>query len=405
MGSHLLKGVRRLDPRLGIDIVEDIWLKDGIPQLNHPGIPSGLPIYEAAGQILAPALVDLYAHSGDPGHEQRETLAELAAAALVGGYAQVGLLPSTDPPLESVEALSALQTKARGIPLQWLPLAAITRKNQTLTELGELGSAAIAGFCQDRPMPPLAMLGRILEYLQPLNKPLLLWAWDPAQVGDGLIYEGEGSLRLGLKGIPVTAETSAVASLLELARHTSTPIHLMRVSCARSLELIAQAQAEGLPITASTTWMHLLFSEEDIQRTDYHPGLRLDPPLGSEANRQDLVSGLEAGILSAIATDHQAYTFEEKTLPFGDAPPGCVGLDLALPLLWQQLVEEGSLSPLRLWECLTVGPWQCLGLDPDAAHPWILFDPQAQNKVKWGSHLWWGDPVRGRVVLNGQGLQ
>ena len=416
-GSHLLKQVRLLDPSANIDQAIDVWIENGTlkqlgSQLSHDS--DNTQVHDAQRWLLGPALVDLYAHSGEPGYEQRETLQSLTQSALGGGFARVGLLPSTDPALDSVQALNALQAKTKDIypSPQWLPLAALTQgiQGQTLTELGELASSSIAGFCEDRPLPSLMMVQRILEYLQPYDKPLLLWAWDPSQVGDGLIYEGEESLRLGLKGIPMTAETSRVAGLIELVRRTPTPVHLMRISSARSVELLAQAQAEGLPITASVTWMHLLLSDQDIRRYDYHPALRLDPPLGSEANRQALVEGVQAGILTAIATDHQAHTFEEKTLPFGQAPAGAVGLEFALPLLWDQLVQTGSLSPLALWGSLSQGPLHCLGqtlvpIQSQLTQPLVLFDPDQTWIVdsqtvfaRPQSTPWWGHRMRGKVT-------
>ncbi len=426
-GSHLLQTIRLLDPAQNLDQITDVYLKDGSIQalgssLSSLDLPPQTQQHRAESWILAPGLVDLYAHSGEPGHEQRQTLSSLAQSAWMGGYARVGLLPTTDPPLDSIEALRAFQSKAQGIhPCpEWLPLAALTRHQitplrptsteSTLVELGELAQSEIAGFCHDRPLPSLQLTQRILEYLQPMDKPLLLWAWDPAQVGDGLIYEGEVSLRLGLQGMPVTAETSRVASLIELVRRTPTPVHLIRISCARSLDLIAQAQSDGLPITASVTWNHLLLCDQAIQRHTYHPALRLDPPLGSEANRQALIEGLKAGILSAIATDHQAFTFEEKSLPFGDAPPGAMGLELALPLLWQNLAT--TLSPLTLWGSLTQGPLTCLrrSLDPilTGSHPClVIFDPQSRwtvNTETIGSQShstpWWGRTLAGKVLAH-----
>ncbi len=415
-GSHVLQNVRLLDPVHTLDQVLDVWIEDGILKAvgSLPSVPPETHVHNAQAWVLGPGLVDLYAHVGEPGHEPRETLGGLADAALAGGFTRVGLLPSTDPPLDSVEALGALQAKTKGIwpSPQWLPLAALTKgiQGQTLSELGELASSSIAGFCEDRPLPSLLMVQRILEYLQPYNKPLLLWAWDPNQVGDGLIYEGEESLRLGLKGIPMTAETSRVAGLIELVRRTPTPVHLMRISSARSVELLAQAQAEGLPITASVTWMHLLLSDQDIRRCDYHPALRLDPPLGSEANRQALVEGVQSGILTAIATDHQAHTFEEKSLPFGHAPAGAVGLEFALALLWDQLVQTGALSPLALWGSLSQGPLHCLGqtlvpIQSQPTQPLVLFDLEQTWIVdsqtvfsRPQSTSWWGHTLRGKVT-------
>jgi dihydroorotase len=252
-------------------------------------------------------------------------------------------------------------------------------QGETPTPWGELAQAGAVGFAEVQPLRSLALLRRALEYLRLGKKPLLLWAWDPTLAGQGSLYEGIWALRLGLKGIPASAETAALARLLEMIRSVPSPppVHIMRLSQARSLELIQQAQAEGLPVTASTTWMHLILSEEAVLEHRYDPHLRLLPPLPSAGDREALIAGIRSGSLG-IATDHHPYTYEEKTLPFADAPPGAMGLELALPLLWHHLVETGSLTALQLWSALSLYPARCLNLDPPTLTPhsdWVLFDP------------------------------
>lgn len=203
-------------------------------------------------------------------------------------------------------------------------------------------------------------------------------------------------------GIPQFAETAALAAILELVEVTGTPIHIMRVSTARSVELIAQAKARNLPITASTTWIHLLLNTTSINRIwnqpledqdstiihaiplPYNPNLRVDPPLGNPSDQQALIQGLETGIIDAIAIDHTPYSYEEKTVAFADAPPGMIGLELALPLLWETFVESGRWSALDLWGFLSSNPAICLqqtpySIQPDQPAEMILFDP----KTSW----------------------
>ncbi|MFM7578272.1 MAG: dihydroorotase, partial [Microcystaceae cyanobacterium] len=149
-------------------------------------------------------------------------------------------------------------------------------------------------------------------YLQPWGKPLGLVPIQPRLRGNGVMREGGAAIRFGLPGEPVMTETSAIAAIVEIMEAFSTPVHLLRVSTARGVELIAQAKARNLPLTASVTWMHLLFQSEALG--SYDPNLRLDPPLGNLSDQQALIQGLRAGIIDAIAVDHRAYTYEEKTL-------------------------------------------------------------------------------------------
>jgi dihydroorotase len=419
-----LQGVRLLDPCRQRDGVADVWLRRGrLLLVEATAIPAKIPRLDAAGWVLGPGLIDLYTSSGELGNNGlsagRETLTSLAAAARAGGFTQVGLLPT---PLAGTAAFPVLDQpeqvgryrRRRGDP-RWLPWAALSLggREEAPSPWGELARAGAIGFVTRlggaESLRSLALVRQALEYLRPWNKPLLVWAWDPTLAGSGSLYEGVWALRLGLKGIPASAETAALARLLEVLRSVPSPppVHVMRLSQARSLELIQQAQAEGLPVTASTTWMHLLLSEEAVFESGYNPNLRLLPPLPHAADRKALIAGIRSGSLG-IAVDHAPYTYEEKTLPFADAPPGAMGLELALPLLWQNLVETGALTALQLWSALSLYPARCLGLEPPSLEPgsdWVLFDPTHTWTVSAAtlrSHSqatpWLGKTLRGRVL-------
>jgi dihydroorotase len=221
--------------------------------------------------------------------------------------------------------------------------------------------------------------------------------------------EGADAIRLGLPPIPESAETTAIASLLELVAATgNSHVHIMRVSTARSVELIASAKASGLPITASTTWMHLLLDTKAVK--SYHTSLHLDPPLGTPRDVAALREGVRTGIIDAIAIDHAPYTYEEKVQAFAEAPPGAIGLELALPLLWQHLVETGEFTALELWRALSSRPAECLkkklsAIAPDQKAELTLFDPQQNWKVERknlhtlsSNTPWLGQQLQGRVV-------
>jgi dihydroorotase len=227
-------------------------------------------------------------------------------------------------------------------------------------------------------------------------------------MGNGVMREGAQSIRFGLPGNPAIAESTALAALLEVVAAIGTPVHLMRVSTRRSVELIQEAKARGLPVTASTTWMHLLFNTEDLG--SYNPNLRLEPPLGNPDDQAALIRAVREGIMDAIAIDHTPYTYEEKTVAFAEAPPGVIGLELALPLLWHTLVETGDWSALELWRSISTNPAICLKQPPSAIAPGqpaelVLFNPQQTWKVvrhTLKSHStntpYLGQELTGRVV-------
>jgi dihydroorotase len=215
-------------------------------------------------------------------------------------------------------------------------------------------------------------------------------------------------MRYGLPGDPDYSESVAVATLIELVARLETPVHLMRISTRRSLELIADAQRQGLPITASTTWLHLLFDTTAI--ATYDPNLRLDPPLGNPEDCLALIEGVKNGVIGAISIDHQPYCYEEKTLAFAEAPAGAIGLQWALPVLWDRFVRSGEWTALQLWNALSLKPRHYLHqspqpLSPENSRDFILFDPERSWTVNSESSQslaqntsYWGKTIRGKVL-------
>ncbi|PMB27740.1 dihydroorotase [Fischerella thermalis] len=438
MTSELLQQVRIIDPVSGTDQVADVLIEDGYIQSvtnNISDLPQDTYIQDCSGLVLGTGLIDLYSHSGEPGFEERETLCSLLQAAAAGGFTRISILPDTSPVVDNPAVMAQLLKRRGGqggyggqgsnfYPLSPLspqsPLSptppqlniwgAITLDvaGKQMTEFADLAVAGVVGFADGQPLENTALVRRVLEYLQPLGKPVALWCCDRQLRSNGVMREGPDSLRFGLPGNPAASETSAIAALIELVAATGTPVHIMRVSTARSVELIASAKSQGLPITASTTWMHVLLDTESLK--SYNTNLNLDPPLGNPSDLLALRQAVRTGIVDAIAIDHAPYTYEEKTVAFAEAPPGAIGLELALPLLWQHLVETGEFSALQLWQALSSRPAECLKQNLSAIAPGqkaelTLFDPQQswkvdrQNLRTFSQNTpWLGQQLTGRVV-------
>ncbi|MEH2178153.1 dihydroorotase [Nostoc sp.] len=432
--AELLQKVRVIDPVSEIDELSDVLIADGYIRevASHiSNINSDTQIRDCQGLVLGPGLVDLYSHSGEPGFEERETLLSFLQAAAAGGFTRVSILPDTSPVIDNPALVAQLQKRREGqegqgdkgtrgqggnfSPLSSrLPLlhiwGAITVDiaGKQMTELADLASAGIVGFTDGKPLENLALVQRVLEYLQPLGKPVAFWPSDRQLTANGVMREGTDALRFGLPPIPASAETTAIAAMLELVAAIGTPVHIMRVSTARGVELIASAKAAGLPITASTTWMHLLLDTKAVK--SYHTSLHLDPPLGNPSDMAALRAGIRAGVIDAIAIDHTPYSYEEKVQAFAEAPAGAIGLELALPVLWQYLVETEEFTALELWRALSSNPAECLRQKVSAIVPHqpaelTLFDPQQTWKVERKSlHTlsqntpWLGQQLKGHVV-------
>ncbi|MDY6782443.1 MAG: dihydroorotase [Cyanobacteriota bacterium] len=417
MNGELLRQVRILDPVSGTDRVADVSIAEGqITAIAPPSHsqPDNTKVINCQDKILAPGLTDLYSHSGEPGYENRETLASLAAAALAGGFTRVALLPDTLPVIDTPSTLEFLQRwqqqQLRASTPHFYAWGAISQnlEGKQMTELAELAQRGAIGFADGYPLQNWGLLRRFLEYAAPLKKPIALVATNKQLKGNGIMREGQLSVRAGLAGDPAVSETAAIASLLEIVAATGTLIHLMRISTARGVELIAEAKERGLPLTASTSWMYLLLDTEAV--CSYDPHLRLEPPLGNIEDRKALIQGVKTGVIDAIAVDHAPYTYEEKTVAFAEAPPGAIGLELALPLLWDRFVETGEWTAVELWRRLSSEPQRCLGLSPircavGEKAELVLFDPhRAQTVNRSMLHSlsantpWFNKTIRGRVL-------
>ncbi|MBD2503599.1 dihydroorotase [Anabaena azotica] len=440
MTTELLQQVRVIDPVSGIDNITDVLIADGVIQaiaVNISDISPDTQIRDCRGLVLGPGLVDLYSHSGEPGFEERETLSSLMQAAATGGFTRISILPNTSPAIDNPGLVAQLQKRVQGIgdrgqgnnssptpptssspptppspPLPHLHIwGAMTLDvaGKQMTELADLAAAGVIGFTDGLPLDNLSLVRRVLEYVQPLGKPVAFWACDRLLTANGVMRECADAIRFGLPPIPASAETTAIAALLELVAATGNrQVHIMRVSTARSVELIAAAKAQGLPISASTTWLHLLLDTKAIK--SYNSSLHLDPPLGTASDVKALREGVRTGVIDAIAIDHAPYTYEEKVQAFAEAPAGAIGFELALPLLWQHLVETGEFTALELWQALSNRPAECLQQKVTAVATnhkaeLTLFDPQKIWQVEKKNLYtlsqntsWLGQELQGRVV-------
>jgi dihydroorotase len=408
--NQLFQQVRILDPIAQTDRVADILVIDGeIQEISATTqLPTDVNITPGQHLILAPGLVDSYSHSGTPGHEERDSLASLLTAAQAGGFVSVNILPDTLPALDRASSIMAIDRAYRDIAANipncphlgyW---GALTEQveGKAMTELAELATTQITGWADGFPIANFSLVRRLLEYLQPFGRPIALYACDRQLRGNGLARAGVAALKSGLPIDPVSSETAALSALIEIVADVGTPVHLMRISTRRGVELIAAAKQRGVPITASTTWLHLIANTSDLDT--YNPNFKLDPPLGTPDDQIALIEGIKTGVLDTIAIDHSPYTYEEKTVAFGEAPSGAIGLELALSLLWQNLVVAERLSAIELWQALSTKPAQLLHQSPPTEL--ILFDTQHQWTVsiaslKSRSHntSWLGQTLTGKV--------
>lgn len=365
----LIKNGRLVDPASGLDQVGDLAITSGrisaLGQASADFAPDR--VIDATGKIVAPGLVDLAARLREPGYEHEGMLESELAAAAAGGVTSVVCLPDTDPALDEPGLVEMLKLRARKLSrCRLFPLGALTRglKGETLTEMAELHEAGCVGYSQaEVPVKDTQVLQRALQYAATFGYTVWLRPQDP-WLGKGVAASGPVATRLGLSGVPVSAETIAIHTIVELVRATGARVHLCRISSAAGVELVRQAKAQKLPITADVSINSLMLTDVDIGY--FNPAMRVTPPLRQGRDRDALQAGLADGTLDALVSDHTPVSEDEKTLPFGEAEPGATGLELllSLALKWagaDQSAQPDAVALRRALAAVTTGPVSVLG--------------------------------------------
>jgi dihydroorotase len=318
----------------------------------------------ATARVLAPAFVDPHVHLRTPGREDEETIASGSAAAAAGGYCAILAIPNTDPVVDSAAVLGSLLATARReavVPVGFLASISKGQLGEELTEMGELADAGAAGFTDDgRPVVSAALLRRALRYSEVAGRPIALHCEEPTLSRSGHMHEGRLSAELGIGGWPSIAESVMVERDLALATHEERPVHLMHLSARESVAALRRAREAGTLATAEVTPHHLVLTDEAVRSLD--PNTKMNPPLGSEQDREALLAGLRDGTIGCIATDHAPHSREEKEAPFEAAPFGVTGLETAFAALHTHLVEPGLLPLETLLERMSAGPARAFGL-------------------------------------------
>lgn len=335
---------------------------------------------EARCSVL-PGLVDLSFHLPPHGlHSRTNWLTELNAAAAAGISTICcmleegsGLEDQTSAP--HVHSRSGDEKVSKVLAIGPLNLSRDGR--QVLNELARLIDDGCVAFSNGRQaFSDTRTLKRTLEYAADFDIPLLLQPVDAVWLERACVHQGRVATRLGLPGIPRSAETAVLAQYLEVAREVDVAIHVCRVSCARSVEMIARAKQDHLRVTADVAISHLFFSENDI--SDFNSNMHVVPPLRSPADREALIAGVADGTIDVICSDHQAHDAHAKLAPFPSSAPGVSTAEVMWSLV-MQLIHSGSVPADRALAAVTSNPARLLklaggSLQPGAVADLCLFD-------------------------------
>lgn len=394
-----LKDVSVVDPSQTISSPCDVLVKEGkILDISAPltetdvlARAQGEAVEQINGQgkYLFPGLIDVHTHLREPGQEDKEDILSGSRAAVRGGFTTILAMANTQPVIDkrALVEFVRLQGERAGLA-HVLPIGTVTKGMQgsELAEMADMQEGGAVAFSDDGKNIQNAEVMRLaLEYAKLTGLPIISHCEDKDLAGDGLMRRGLAAGKMGLKGIPASAESVIVGRDLILAEETGGKLHLAHISSAQSVDLIRKAKARGVDVTAEVNPHHLIFCDEDITLTN--TALKVNPPLGSRQDREALLEGLKDGTLDMIATDHAPHTQAEKTRPFAEAPFGIASLEVALSAVWQYLVLPGRLSLERVIEAWSLRPAQRFGLDggtlkAGAAADMVLFDPNHTEVIE-----------------------
>ncbi len=364
----LLTNARVIDPSRGADYRGDVFLAEGVVKdasfgLAAAGVPEGAEVVDCRGAIVAPGLVDMRAFVGEPGFEHLETLASASHAAAAGGVTTLVCQPDTDPVVDEPAIVDFILRRARDTAVVRIhPMAAITKalKGEEMTEMGLLKAAGAVAFTDaHRSVMNARVLRRALTYARDFDA-LIVHHTEDATLSGGDMNQGEFASRLGLSGIPKTAEAIILERDVRLVGDARGRYHAAALTCTESLDILARAKEAGLPITASASINHLSFNDLDI--AGYRSYFKVRPPLRADHDRQALIKALASGLIDVVVSDHTPQDVEGKRLPFSEAEHGAIGIETLLSA-GLRLVHDGSVSLLTLLGALSTRPAQLLGLD------------------------------------------
>lgn len=355
-------GARLLDPATGLDAIGGILTEGELIKAVGPNVTAdlaleGVTVIDCTGLCLAPGLIDMRVHLGEPGEDYKETFASAGRAATKGGVTSMVCLPNTDPVIDDMSVVEFVARRAR---LQGLskvyPYGAVTKglKGHEIAELGLLAESGAVAFTDGfYAVANAQVMRRAMMYARTFDLLICQHPEEPSLSAGGAMNAGETATRLGLSGIPRQAEIIMIERDIRLVELTGCRLHIAHVSTIESVEAIRQAKARGLPVTCDTAPPYFALNEVAIG--DYRTFAKLSPPLRAESDRRAIVDGIKDGTIDCIASDHTPQDEESKRLPFAAAAMGGVGLETLLSVTLE-LYHNGHISVLDALRFVTSAP-------------------------------------------------
>ena len=398
-----------IDPASGFDGPGELLVEDGKILEMGSRVSPGEETIDCEGLVLAPGLVDMHVHLRDPGFTQKEDILTGCAAAAAGGVTSLLCMPNTKPVTDSPEVVAYIREKAKNAKAKVYVTGAITRgmKSEALNDLAALKAAGVTALSDDgRPVENARLMAEALKQAKELHLCVTSHCEDLAIINGGIVNDGAPAKALGLPGMHRSSEDTITAREIILAETNDCAVHIAHVSTRLSVQLIREAKARGVRVTAETCPHYFMLTEEELYRKD--ATFRMNPPLREEVDRQAVLAGVLDGTIDCIVTDHAPHTPAEKA-DFYKAPNGVIGMETSFAAANTALVESGMLSLSGLIAKMSTRPAEILGIEagrlaPGAAADFVLLDPKERWTVdasrfasKARNAIFEGQTLTGRV--------
>ena len=362
----LIKNGRVIDPASGTDDTLDILIEKGkIVDIRARINADNVKIIDASRLVVAPGFIDMHVHLRDPGREDKETIRTGSLAAAKGGFTSILCMPNTEPVNDNRGVTEYIISKAKKESVvNIFPIASISKdqKGENLTDIADLVDAGDVAFSDDgQPVQDSEVMRRALEYSKLLNTLIIDHCEDKNLSEGGVMHEGYYSYLFGLKGIPSSSEETMVARDLILTEKADAHLHIAHLSVKGAIDLVKRAKKKKIKVTAEATPHHLLLNDSHLET--YDTNLKMNPPLRSKEDVQALREAIKEGIVDVIATDHAPHTPDEKDVEFEKAPFGINGLETAVSLILDRLVNKDVISLKKFIEMISTTPARILSLE------------------------------------------
>ena len=362
----VLKNITLINPEYKVNLKNtDVLISEGvitkIGNITKEDI-AGCEIYDFSGKYVVPGLFDMHVHLREPGREDEETVVTGSNAAANGGFTGIACMPNTEPAIDSAEVVEFIKKQAANHLVDVFVIGAATqgRKGEIISPMAELYEAGAVGFSDDGvAIKTAGMLRKAFEYSKMYNLPIIEHCEDESLAG-GAMNEGINSTLLGLPPVPSIAEDLIVIRDILMAEYTGGKIHIAHISTKKSIEMVREAKKKGLAVTAEVTPHHFSLTDDSLKT--YDTNMKMNPPLRTKEDVDEILKALKDGTIDCIASDHAPHSPEEKEAEFELAPNGITGLETQLGLALTELYHKKVLSLDQLIEKMAINPRKILNL-------------------------------------------